>query len=103
VKSCVGPGELCQVRNASPFPWLSDDKDNLEERPWRKQQHTQIRGSYQVRMFRAPNYGAGDEAIGEIDHLLIEKLSGRVTYAVMSFGGFGLGHSHYPIPWAALK
>ena len=49
-------------------------------------------------------YGAGDEAIGEIDHLLIDKVSGRVVYAVMSFGGFlGLGHSHYPIPWAALK
>ena len=49
-------------------------------------------------------YGAGDKAIGGIDHLLIEKVSGRVTYAVMSFGGFlGLGHSHYPIPWAALK
>jgi hypothetical protein len=30
-------------------------------------------------------------------------ISGRVAYAVMSFGGFlGLGHSHYPIPWAAL-
>jgi PRC-barrel domain len=42
--------------------------------------------------------------IGDIDHLMIDKLSGRVTYAVMSFGGFlGLGHSHYPIPWAALK
>ena len=50
-------------------------------------------------------YGlAGDTAIGEIDHLLIDKLSGRVAYAVMSFGGFlGLGHSHYPIPWSALK
>src|SRR4029079_13300742 len=49
-------------------------------------------------------YGAGDQALGEIDHLLIEKVSGRVPYAVMSFGGFlGLGHSHYPIPWAALK
>ena len=49
-------------------------------------------------------YGAGEEAIGEIDHLLIEKVSGRVSYAVMSFGGFlGLGHSHYPIPWSALK
>jgi len=49
-------------------------------------------------------YGAGDQAIGEIDHPLIEKVSGRVTYAVMSFGGFlGLGNSHYPIPWAALK
>jgi hypothetical protein len=42
--------------------------------------------------------------IGEIDHLMIDKISGRVTYAVMSFGGFiGLGHSHYPIPWAVLK
>ena len=35
---------------------------------------------------------------------MIDKLSGRVIYAVMSFGGFlGLGHSHYPLPWAALK
>jgi hypothetical protein len=49
-------------------------------------------------------YGVGDKAIGEIDHLLIDKVSGRVVYAVMSFGGFlGLAHSHYPIPWAALK
>ena len=44
-------------------------------------------------------YGIGDKAIGQIDHLLIEKISGRVAYAVMSFGGFlGLAHSHYPIP-----
>ena len=47
-------------------------------------------------------YGIGDEAIGAIDHLLIEKISGRVAYAVMSFGGFlGLTHSHYPIPWSS--
>jgi hypothetical protein len=31
-------------------------------------------------------YGPGDEEVGEIDHLLIEKVSGRVVYAVMSFG-----------------
>ena len=49
-------------------------------------------------------YGPGGDAVGEIDHLMIDKVSGRVTYAVMSFGGFlGLGHSHYPVPWAALK
>ena len=49
-------------------------------------------------------YGLGDGVVGEIDHLLIEKVSGRVAYAVMSFGGFlGLAHSHYPIPWSALK
>jgi sporulation protein YlmC with PRC-barrel domain len=49
-------------------------------------------------------YDTKGSKIGEIDHLMIDKVSGRVTYAVMSFGGFlGLGHSHYPIPWAALK
>ena len=26
--------------------------------------------------------------IGEIDHWMVDKISGRVTYAVMSFGGF---------------
>jgi hypothetical protein len=40
-------------------------------------------------------------SIGEIDHLLIDKVSGRVVYAVMSFGGFlGLAHSHYE--WQAI-
>ena len=49
-------------------------------------------------------YGLGEETIGQIDHLLIDKVSGRTAYAVMSFGGFlGLAHNHYPIPWAALK
>ena len=49
-------------------------------------------------------YGAGDSKIGSIDHLMIDKSSGKVTYAVMSFGGIlGMGHSHYPLPWNALK
>jgi sporulation protein YlmC with PRC-barrel domain len=49
-------------------------------------------------------YDLAGKKIGSIDHLMLEKESGRVTYAVMSFGGFlGLGHSHYPVPWSALK
>jgi sporulation protein YlmC with PRC-barrel domain len=49
-------------------------------------------------------YGTGGKKIGEVDHLLIDKVSGRVAYAVISFGGLlGLGHSHYPVPWSALK
>jgi PRC-barrel domain len=49
-------------------------------------------------------YGANNDAIGQIDHLMIDKPSGKVTYAVMSFGGFmGMGNSHYPVPWGALR
>jgi hypothetical protein len=49
-------------------------------------------------------YGPDGSKLGEIDHLMIEKQAGRVTYAVMSFGGLlGVGNSHYPLPWGALK
>jgi sporulation protein YlmC with PRC-barrel domain len=48
-------------------------------------------------------YASDGTHIGEVEHLIIDKLSGRVAYAVMSFGGFmGLGHEHCPIPWGAL-
>jgi sporulation protein YlmC with PRC-barrel domain len=33
-------------------------------------------------------YDPAGTKIGDIDHLMIDKVSGRVTYAVMSFGGF---------------
>jgi hypothetical protein len=49
-------------------------------------------------------YGPAGEHVGEIDHLMIEKVSGRVAYAVMSFGGFlGMGKDFHPVPWNALK
>ena len=49
-------------------------------------------------------YSPDDSHIGDIDHLMIEKVSGKVAYAVMSFGGFmGMGTNMYPVPWGALK
>ena len=43
------------------------------------------------------------EKIGTIERLMIDKLSGSVAYAVLSFGGFlGMGQKHAPIPWARL-
>jgi len=49
-------------------------------------------------------YENAGNTIGEIDHLMIDKTSGRVAYAVMSFGGFlGLGHSRYPVPLGVLS
>jgi hypothetical protein len=45
-------------------------------------------------------YDPSVNKIGEIDHLMIDKISGRVRYAVMNFREFmGLGHKHYPLPW----
>ncbi|MBJ6988760.1 MULTISPECIES: PRC-barrel domain-containing protein [unclassified Devosia] len=49
-------------------------------------------------------YDLAGEHIGAVNRLLIEKRSGKVSYAVLSFGGFlGLGEDHYPLPWDKLK
>ena len=49
-------------------------------------------------------YGSNGENIGSIKRLMIEKLSGRVAYAVMSFGGFlGIGEKYHPLPWHVLN
>jgi hypothetical protein len=49
-------------------------------------------------------YDARGEKIGSIERVMIDKRSGQVSYAVLSFGGFlGIGSDYYPIPWASLK
>jgi hypothetical protein len=48
-------------------------------------------------------YRSNGEKVGSIERIMIDKYSGQVAYAVMSFGGFlGIGHDHYPVPWARL-
>lgn len=49
---------------------------------------------------RRPN---GDR-IGHIERLMIDKISGKVSYAVLGVGGFlGMGTDLLPLPWARLK
>jgi PRC-barrel domain protein len=49
-------------------------------------------------------YGADSQKIGSIERVMIDKISGKVSYAVLNFGGlFGLGGDHYPLPWQSLK
>jgi hypothetical protein len=44
------------------------------------------------------------EHLGEIRRLMIDKASGQVAYAVVTFGGlFGVGERYYPVPWSRLR
>ncbi len=48
-------------------------------------------------------YNQAGESLGSIYTLMIDKYSGLVSYAVMSFGGFlGVGERYHPLPWKAL-
>lgn len=43
------------------------------------------------------------ENLGEIEDFMIDLTSGRIAYAVLSFGGFlGIGDKLFAIPWEAM-
>jgi hypothetical protein len=49
-------------------------------------------------------YNPQGDSLGSIYDVMINKVSGQVAYAIMSFGGFlGMGESYHPLPWRALR
>ncbi|HOE43819.1 MAG TPA: PRC-barrel domain-containing protein [Rhodoferax sp.] len=45
-----------------------------------------------------------DEDLGDIKEIMLDMMYGRVSYAVLSFGGFlGVGEKLFAVPWEALK
>lgn len=48
-------------------------------------------------------YNRQGDHLGKISNFMVDKVSGQVRYAILSFGGFlGLGNDHYPLPWSML-
>ena len=48
-------------------------------------------------------YDRNGTKLGSVYNFMVEKRSGHVAYAVLSFGGFlGMGSSYHPLPWNQL-
>jgi len=49
-------------------------------------------------------YNKQDDDLGDIKEIMLDVPTGRVAYAVMSFGGFlGMGDKLFAVPWSALE
>jgi hypothetical protein len=49
-------------------------------------------------------YNPSGEKLGNVEDVMIDKISGKAVYAIMSFGGFlGMGEKHHPLPWQTLN
>jgi PRC-barrel domain len=72
-----------------------------QAKPLNKRETSNLIGSDKVE--GTPVYRPNGDSIGQIERVMIDKLSGKVAYAVMSFGGFlGMGEDYYPLPWSVL-
>ena len=48
-------------------------------------------------------YNHREEDLGDIKEVMLDMRSGKVAYAVLSFGGFlGMGEKLFAVPWNAL-
>jgi len=48
-------------------------------------------------------YNHKGEDLGDIKEIMLDVRSGKVSYAVLSFGGFlGMGEKLFAVPWSAL-
>ena len=80
---------------------MTDKASGMTESDLRSSETIKLIGSDKVEGTHV--YNKQGEHLGQIEKVMIDKYSGKVAYAVMSFGGFlGLGEEHYPLPWEAL-
>ncbi len=49
-------------------------------------------------------YNQNEESLGDIKEIMLDIQTGRVAYAVLSFGGFmSIGEKLFAVPWKALN
>lgn len=48
-------------------------------------------------------YNEAGESVGTVKDIMLEKITNRIMFAVIGFGGFlGLGEKYHPVPWNTL-
>src|SRR5262249_842657 len=57
-----------------------------QTRPLEKRETSNLIGNDKVE--GTPGYRSNGDSVGQIERVMIDKLSGKVAYVVMSFGGF---------------
>ena len=49
-------------------------------------------------------YGTENEKLGKIEDLVLDPSSGKISYAVLSFGGIlGMGDKYFAVPWNDMR
>jgi sporulation protein YlmC with PRC-barrel domain len=73
----------------------------LETRP-RLEETVSLMRAHDIRDIKARN--PEGERLGDISDIAIDRDSGRIAYAVLSYGGIlGFGEKHFAIPWEAVR
>jgi hypothetical protein len=100
-RTCDVAGVGCRERLYKPaVTWMDLTMEN--QMPAEERETGTLIGSDKIEGTAV--FGPDAMRIGSIRRVMIDKRSGKVSYAVLSFGGFlGVGDDYYPLPWHSLK
>ena len=48
-------------------------------------------------------YNTAGEKLGSVYDVMLDKVSGKAEYAILSFRFLGVGEKYHPLPWGQLK
>ncbi len=92
------------VLGAAAGAALLSRKGNEDDFEFRLETDENVRLISSIKVEGTPVLDRDGAKIGKIENFMVDKYTGRVAYAVMSFGGtMGLGTSLFPLPWPLLE
>jgi sporulation protein YlmC with PRC-barrel domain len=80
-----------------------DERDGVEKAPPHNEKNVRpVLAASTITGDRVRN-SAGED-LGKIEEIMLDVPSGRIAYAVLSYGGFmGIGDKLFAVPWSALR
>jgi sporulation protein YlmC with PRC-barrel domain len=89
-----------QVPEESSAISRDDVRDGFGQEDARNQRHVLAASTLSGDRVR----NSAGESLGKIEEIMLDIQTGRIAYAVLSFGGFlGIGNKLFAVPWSALQ
>lgn len=99
----MGTAAVAAVAGAALFASKRRKPDSDQDFELRLQTDENFRLISSAKVEGTPVVGRNGEHLGKIESFMVDKYTGRVAFAVLSFGGaFGVGEHLFPLPWSIL-
>lgn len=99
----AGAAALFAKKKDSDTDRSSDHKSDTRKFELQLQTDENIRLISSTKVEGTPVVGRNGESLGKVESFMVDKYTGRVAYAVISFGGtFSFGEHLFPLPWSLL-
>ena len=102
--SAIGIAAAAGAAGAVGAAWLNRKPSQDDDFEFRLETDENVRLISSDKVEGTAVIGSNGETLGHIKSFMVDKYTGRVAYAIMTFGGIaGFGNAFFPLPWPLLE